>query len=57
MKLRDVPTTELRRILRATERDAGPDSVEARTLRRELVKREHPRRQAWQRRREGDRNV
>ncbi len=40
MKLTEIPTADLRRILRATERAAGPDSVEARILRRELAKRE-----------------
>ena len=45
MKLQDIPTSELRRVLRATERDAGPDSMEARVLRQELAKREHPARQ------------
>jgi hypothetical protein len=50
MKLNEVPTAELQRILRATERDAGPDSMEARILRRELVKREQ---QARRKRRKG----
>lgn len=40
MKLSDIPTPELLRILHATERDTGPDSVETRILRRELVRRE-----------------
>ena len=46
MKLTDVPTPELRRILRATEKAEGPESVEARIFRRELDRRkqERPRR-------------
>ena len=50
MKLNKITTPELRRILRATERDAGRDSIEARILRRELVKREQ---QARKKRRKG----
>jgi len=53
MKLHEIPTPELRRILRATERDAGADSMEARILRRELVKRKSRPRQAPRRRRRG----
>jgi hypothetical protein len=53
MKLHDIPTTELRRILRATERDAGPGSVEVRVLRRELTRREQQRRQERRKRRGG----
>jgi hypothetical protein len=39
MKLSDVSTVELARILPATEKVAGPDSVSARILRRELAER------------------
>lgn len=39
MKVKDVPTSQLRRILRATERAVGTDSTEARIIRRELVRR------------------
>lgn len=39
MNLNEISTPELRRILRATERAAGPDSTEARIFRRELAKR------------------
>ena len=53
MKLHDIPTPELRRVLRATEQDAGSDSMEARMLRRELVKREQRSRQKRRAHREG----
>lgn len=36
MRLKDIPTEELRRALVATEAAAGVDSVDARILRREL---------------------
>lgn len=39
MKLSDVPTLELTRILLATEKVAGPDSESARILHRELAER------------------
>ncbi len=39
MKIKDLSTSRLRRILRATERDVGPESVEARIMRRELTRR------------------
>jgi hypothetical protein len=39
MKLSDVPTIELARILLATEKVAGPDSESARILHRELAER------------------
>ena len=39
MKLTDISTTKLRRIIRNTERLAGPNSVEVRILRRELERR------------------
>lgn len=39
MKIRDIPTFQLRQILRETERLAGSDSVEVRILRRELARR------------------
>jgi hypothetical protein len=55
MKPNELTTPELRRILRATEGDAGPDSMEARILRRELVKREQRSRQKRRTRREGRR--
>ncbi len=48
MKLRDMPTDELRRALEATERAAGFDSHSANALRRELARRRKkgPRRRA-----------
>lgn len=49
MRLSAIPTRQLRRILRATEREAGPDSLEVRVLRRELVRREQRRRTAKRR--------
>ena len=54
MKLNDIPTPKLRRILRATEQAAGPDSMEVRVLRRELVRREQQTRQARRRKGDGD---
>jgi hypothetical protein len=56
MKLNDIPMPELRRILCATERDAGPDSMEARVLRRELVRRGQQTRQKRRKHREGERS-
>ena len=40
MKLSDVPTADLREILRATEAVAGSDAVEVRIFRDELARRE-----------------
>lgn len=57
MKLDNIPTPELRRILRATEDDAGPDSMEARVLRHELVKRGQRRRQKRRRGKKGGRHA
>ena len=45
MKLRDVSTPELRRMIRTTEDFAGPASVSVRVLRRELESRELERRE------------
>lgn len=42
MKLSDISTTELLRILQATERTVGPNAVEVAILRRELVRRSQP---------------
>ena len=39
MKIQDIPTPELRHILRVTARDIGADSMEVRILRRELDRR------------------
>jgi len=39
MKITDISTVKLQRIIRDTERLAGPDSVEVRILRRELLRR------------------
>jgi hypothetical protein len=40
MKLTEVPTAELRRIVAATERVVGPNSAEVRVLKRELARRQ-----------------
>jgi hypothetical protein len=42
MKIAEVPTTELRRIILATERAVGADAPEVRAMRRELERRENP---------------
>ena len=55
MKLTDIPTQELRRILHATERAVGADSSEAEILRRELTKRQQRARDGRRRRRRGRR--
>ncbi len=52
MKLRDVPLRELRAMLRNTERAAGPDSISA-----ELIRREIGRRRQLTRKRKGVRRV
>ncbi|MEX0884992.1 MAG: hypothetical protein WD009_01005 [Phycisphaeraceae bacterium] len=44
-KLTDIPTSELRRALKATERFVGRGSASARVLRRELERRERAERQ------------
>ena len=55
MKLHEISTPDLRRILRATEQDAGFDSMEARVLRRELTQREQQARRVRRRSRKGAR--
>jgi hypothetical protein len=40
MKIEDVPTSELRRILDATSKALGSDVAEVRILQRELARRE-----------------
>jgi hypothetical protein len=57
MKLNDIPTPKLQCILRATEQDAGSDSMEARILRRELTKRQRRSRQKRRNRRGGGSGV
>jgi hypothetical protein len=55
MKLHEISTSDLRRILRATEKDAGADSMEAGVLRRELIRREQRIREKRLRSRKGAR--
>lgn len=45
MRLRDVPTPELRRILQDTEATAGADSPSVALLRQELIRRRNHARQ------------
>lgn len=42
MKLREVPLRELRAMLRNTVNAAGPDSISAELIRREIVRRRQP---------------
>lgn len=49
MKLNEISTPELTRVIAATSRDAGPDSREVRILERELERREAERRREIER--------
>lgn len=39
MKIEELTVSELRRVLRSTERSVGPDAVEVKMLKRELNRR------------------